>query len=106
METSDKFLKLGTLLGIDLDSYGKDEDEMLELYDDMIDTTNPEISVLGCTCKPSKYLKDNDPTAYRCGFVDWTDAERDVYDEFNGRWYTENDVEEIKEAFNDAIDEL
>jgi hypothetical protein len=47
-----------------------EEDRAYELYDQMLDETNPEVFGI----QPSRILKEMDETAYRCGFVDFLDA--------------------------------
>lgn len=50
------------------------EAEALDNYDEMIDDTNREVEVLGCSYSPSYVLKNIDETAYRCGFSDYCDS--------------------------------
>ena len=47
--------------------------ELLELYDDCLDECG-EVTVCGCTFRPSYILKELDPTAYRCGYLDYADS--------------------------------
>lgn len=47
--------------------------ELLELYDDCLDEGG-EVTVCGCTFRPSEILKGLDPTAYHCGFLDYVDS--------------------------------
>lgn len=44
-------------------------------YDEYLDEVYPSVSVAGYEYSTSRALKEIDPTAYRCGFVDWLDAE-------------------------------
>ena len=53
------------------------EYEALSLYDDMLDEVYGEIKICGYEYSASYALKEIDPTAYRCGFNDWCDAEDD-----------------------------
>lgn len=89
-------------LGVDLDDFGKDEDEMHELYDQMLD----EVATCDTCGRGGSDLKDEDPTAYRCGFNDWIDSERDTYIYIGSKWYDEDDISEVKDALKDAIDNL
>lgn len=47
--------------------------ELLELYDDCLDAGG-DVKVCGCTFRPSDILKELDPTAYRCGYLDYADS--------------------------------
>lgn len=56
---------------------------------------------------PAKVLEDMDPTAYRCGFNDWTDSEI-----ANGRlvqigedYFDADEAEEVLDAMDDAKQE-
>jgi len=49
------------------------EKEAYKMYDEMLDELYP---LDGINCNPfSILLKEGDPTAYQCGFVDWCDVE-------------------------------
>jgi hypothetical protein len=50
------------------------ESEAYQMYEDMIDECNDEVNISGLTYNPSYVLKNVDPIAYRCGFVDFLDA--------------------------------
>lgn len=104
----EKLLDLAENLEVDIDGIGKDEDEMLDIFDECLDDTNEAIDVMGCTCSPSKFLKDNDTIAYRTAFSEWTDSEeRDGRFYYAGsKWYTEDDAEELKDRIKDEIDSL
>lgn len=47
--------------------------ELLEQYDDFLDESG-EFTVGGCTFRPSYILKELDPIAYRCGYLDYADS--------------------------------
>ena len=47
--------------------------ELLEQYDDYLDESG-EFTVGGCAFRPSYILKELDPTAYRCGYLDYADS--------------------------------
>lgn len=49
--------------------------EAHKMYDDMLDDCYPETDCAGMKYQTSRALKELDETAYRCGFVDWCDAE-------------------------------
>ena len=88
---------------IDGSDFG-DEDGLYELYDQMLDEC--------CSCETCNRggsdLKEEDPIAYRCGFSDWTDSECQSDNLFyiDGQYLTVEQMEELKEAIKDAIDEL
>ncbi len=52
-----------------------DEDEAYAAYDEMLDECYGTVTVAGFEFDTSRALKDLDPVAYRCGYVDWLDAE-------------------------------
>lgn len=51
-----------------------DEYEALQSYEDMLDECYEPIDICGLTYDPSVALKRVDPTAYRCGFLDYCDS--------------------------------
>lgn len=51
-----------------------DSKEMSDAYDAMLDDCNPVIVICGMRYCPSRVLAEVDPTAYRCGLVDWADS--------------------------------
>lgn len=53
--------------------YEMDEQRLAELYDDMLDETNPEVVIGGLTYLPSQVLKEVDPIAYRVGMTEYED---------------------------------
>ena len=57
------------------------EYKALNLYDDMLDECYEEIKIGSLTYLPSQVLKEVDPIAYRCGFIDWLDSENLTTDE-------------------------
>jgi hypothetical protein len=81
---------------------GKSEDEMHEIYDEFIDETSNEISILGLTYYASEILKKVDPIAYRCYFHDWLDGEEVV--EINDYYYDTKEIEDLLEEL--AAEEL
>jgi hypothetical protein len=105
MET-EKIQELAKLVGVNLDDFGIDEDDMYKLYDQMLNETNDRPKVGCAEMDPCEFLEQADPTAYRCGFSDWTDSVRDEYQELGSRYYNDKHIEEIKEAIKDEIDSL
>lgn len=51
------------------------EYELYSCYDDLLDDCYGDTVVAGARYSTSYALKELDPIAYRCGFVDWLDAE-------------------------------
>lgn len=47
--------------------------ELLEQYDDYLNESG-EVTIDGCTWDRSYILKELDPTAYRCGYLDYADS--------------------------------
>lgn len=75
------------------------ERELHEQYDNMMDECCEEVKIGSLRYAPSNALKAVDPTAYRCGFVDWLDSERERIVEIAGDYYDRDSVEK-------ALDEL
>lgn len=53
----------------------KTEQEAKEAYHAMLMELYGDIDVCGMTMCAADVLEDQDPTAYRCGFLDWCDSE-------------------------------
>lgn len=51
------------------------EYEAEKLYNDMLDDVYGDCEVAGMKYQTSRALKELDPIAYRCGLLDWADAE-------------------------------
>lgn len=49
------------------------EEELHDLFDEELDETSPVLIVAGISIRPSDALKQCDPIAYRCAFLDWCD---------------------------------
>jgi hypothetical protein len=92
------------LISVDLADFGRDDDELHEDYDQMLDEC--------CSCetcnKQGSDLKDDDPIAYRCGFSDWLDAELSDgrYCEIDDYYFTEEQAEELKDEIISQIENL
>ena len=50
------------------------EEEIEEMYDNMLDECYPEIKIGYIALRPSKVLKECDPTAYRTGLYEYIDT--------------------------------
>ena len=55
--------------------------EQEERYADMLDECYPRVSIGTAEWSASYALKNLDPVAWRCGYVDWLDAEDEEEDE-------------------------
>lgn len=64
-------------------------------YDTMLDECHDEVRIGTLTYSPSATLKAVDPTAYRCGFVDWLDGERERIVEIEGDYFDRSEVESL-----------
>jgi len=51
------------------------ERELLQRYRDDLDEIYGDIKLGGLTFFPAQVIEELDPTAFRCGFADWTDSE-------------------------------
>lgn len=76
-----------------------EENKAKTQYNEFLDECYPTVKVCGYDFSPSYALKELDPTAYRCGFIDWLDSENLTTDE------DEADEEENDEEENDEEDE-
>lgn len=83
-----------------------------ELYVNMLDECCGEVEIAGYTFQTSRALKELDPTAFRCGLVDYIDSLSLV--EINGDYYQYSDcdnerdslVDELESELSDLEDEL
>lgn len=49
--------------------------ETVAAYDECIRVTSGDINLLGIDYDPATILSAVDPIAYKCGWIDWCDAE-------------------------------
>lgn len=49
--------------------------ELESAYDEMLNDVYGVVNVAGYEYEAARVLKEIDPTAYRCGFIDWSDSE-------------------------------
>lgn len=52
------------------------ESELEDRFTDMLNECFDVVSVCGYECDAGRALKLLDPTAFRCGFLDWLDAQQ------------------------------
>jgi hypothetical protein len=73
------------------------DSKLHEMYDQALNESYDSIDICGYKYSPAYALEQVDPTAYRCGFVDWLDAWDDIT-EFGGRYWYVSDYETAVEA--------
>jgi len=103
-ENLDKIEKIADILDVDISDHEIDEDDLREMYDEMLDEC--------CTCsecgRGGSDLKEEDPIAYDCGYADWLDSE--VKDDnlilLNDCYLKESNFEELKDCIKNAFNEL
>ena len=76
--------------------------ELDSQYADWIDEIHDFVIVAGITFQPSRILRELDPTAYRCGFNDYLDAEE--LDEVGNYYMNRSDIDACTEALDDDED--
>jgi hypothetical protein len=87
----------------DIENYEIDPDEFEDSYCEALDCEG-SVTVCGIEFEPSNILREMDPTAYRCGLVDYVDGieltEDDKYNELV------EELEELEAELQDLYDEL
>lgn len=73
------------------------ESKLYDRYDEMLNECNDIVRIGSLEYMPADVLHEVDPTAYRCGFSDWLDAEG--YVELGGLYYDRGDYDDCVEAF-------
>ena len=66
------------------------EHEAHELYDEMLDECYEDVKICGMIYTTSRALKGVDPTAYRCGFNDFTSQLEEDHKYVEGITYPPN----------------
>lgn len=85
-----------------VENYKEDTYNFVESYDELLnEMSEDEIKVGGLVlaCSPAELLKEHDPTAYRCGLIDYIDS-IDIEDDPNYKKYAEplqDRIEELKD---------
>ena len=78
-----------------------------EMYSEMLDSCFEDVNICNVhTYSTSYVLKNVDPTAYRCGYVDWLDSELEnkALTEHGGKYY-DGDVK-IPENFFEFVEDM
>lgn len=89
-----------------LNQFEPDERQAEEQYMECLRETYGDVEVCGMRMDAASVLKYCDPTAFRCGMVDWMDsALRDNPEHFDGWAEAVAAVEEAEKALSDAEDE-
>ncbi len=65
----------GLIVELRNEAFKLDESKDLEAYESMLDDCYPLVRFGDLTYLPSQVLKAVDPTAFRCGFLDYMDAQ-------------------------------
>lgn len=73
-----------------------------ELYANMLDDCYGEVEIAGMTFQTSRALKELDPTAFRCGMVDYIDSLNLV--EIGGDYYEQDAVEQERDSLVDDLE--
>jgi hypothetical protein len=73
------------------------EHKLKDMYDELLNDIYEEVDICGYKYEPARTLRNVDPTAYRCGFVDWLSANDDIT-ELGGEYWHVDDVEEAEEV--------
>ena len=66
--------------------------ETVAAYNDMLDECYPTVMVGTLEWDPSHVLAELDPIAYKCGWIDWCDAEGIDTDELDDDYTFERDT--------------
>ena len=75
-------------------------DTVLDLrYSDWIDELRGPVKIAGITFQPSRILQELDPTAYRCGFNNYLDAEE--LDEVGNFYMYRAEIDACTEALDE-----
>lgn len=69
---------------------------MYKEYDEMLDDCYDLVKVAGYEYETSRVLKEVDPIAYRCGFLDWVNSLEDEWVQYGDYYY---DAEQLEAAF-------
>lgn len=73
-----------------------------ELYANMLDEVYPDCEIAGMTFQTSRALKELDPTAFRCGMVDYIDSLSLI--EIQGDYYEQDAVETERDSLVDDLE--
>jgi predicted nucleic acid-binding Zn-ribbon protein len=88
----------------EIDSFEIDVDDYVEQYEAMINETNETVKIGSLEYDPAYTLKEVDPTAYRCGLLDYVDGiEKSDVQEYQD---LEEELEELENELTDLENEL
>lgn len=76
-------------------------------FDDMLDESYPEPTVGNCSCSPSRFMREMDPTMHRCGVSEYADSliGDTITDEIDGEYYDKADADSIRDEVEVDVDE-
>ena len=76
-------------------------------FDDMLDETYPEPTVGNCSCSPSRFMREMDPTMHRCGVSEYVDGlvGDTLTDEIGGEHYNKDEADTIRDEVETEVDE-
>lgn len=84
-----------------------DDDNIEELYSEFLDEAHGSVSVAGLEYETSDVLKEVDPTAFRCGCVDWRGEEfEEVHDGKDVFEMRKGDYEALVDELEDEEEEV
>jgi predicted nucleic acid-binding Zn-ribbon protein len=87
-----------------LDNFELDPDDFTDEYDEMLREIEGEIKVCGISFDADRILKELDPTAYRCGLLDYIDN-MDITDT-EGYKALEGEIEELEDELADLEEQV
>jgi len=81
--------------------------DLEELYREMLDDCEPVVKVAGLSFTPSRIIEELDPTAFRCGVIDYADSliGETLSEEIDGEYYNLDEVNDIRDEIESELDE-
>lgn len=108
MSNIKKLEEMAELLDIEWETYETDDTDLDQMYKDMLNEISECPTVGNVSQDPADFLKENDPTAYRCGYSDWLGAELSDNNliEIGGVYLTLDQFTEAKEMIADTVNDM
>lgn len=101
MGTNETLVKIAELLDVEIESIT--ENSLQELYDEALNEMG-DVKIGDMAYTIDRVLKEVDPVAYRCGFVDWLDFEG--WNEIDAGFLDAEGLGALRDRLKNAIDEL